>query len=67
LAGSLGLSFIEASAKTAENVDEAFNLLTKQLISQKKGDTRGTSKTIADGSISKLDVGNSKKGSKSCC
>ena len=54
---------METSAKTAENVDAAFELLTSQLIKQ-KGDSKGkVSETI------KVSGGEgSKSGSKrSCC
>lgn len=66
LASSLGIAFVEASAKTGANVDEAFTLLTSQLIKQ-RSESRGGSST--GNSVTKLNSSNveSKNGKRSCC
>jgi len=67
-ADDLGIAFLETSAKSAQNVEEAFLTMAGELIKQRV--SRSGGKDNSDGSRDKVDLGG-KKGGKSviegCC
>lgn len=67
-ADDLGIAFLETSAKSAQNVEEAFLTMAGELIKQRV--SRSGGKDNSDGSRDKVDLGG-KKGAKSviegCC
>jgi len=60
-ADELGIAFLETSAKSAKNVEEAFLTLASELIKQREA--RGSSKDSKD----KIDLNSGKKKAGGCC
>ena len=63
MAATLGIAFMETSAKEATNVEQAFLAMTEDLV-QRKGSTKNTSASV---SVADIYGDSSQKARKSCC